>query len=453
MDKPLDKGDRAATDSPQPFNIGPEAYISRDYARAELSKLWRKVWFVVGRLEEIPRVGDYVTHELMDESVVVVRSAAEKVSAFHNVCVHRGRRLVGASCEARDAGRTKEFRCGYHGWRYSLEGENSFLPDAEDWGGALTSERTRLRTVRADTWGGWVFVSLDPEVEPLLDYLAPIPEMLDPFGLQNMRYKWRRWGIFDCNWKVALEAFMEGYHVETTHPEFNRFGSYRSQVKCYGRHSTRGYAVKGHEENTAKLRLGSGGDPRINTAEMVDYTMKFVDTNFTDTLHKAALRLPQELPEGTPAPEVLKHWIDSARRDDAARGVIWPTVDPEHVRKAGNTWQVFPNFKIGHSFSNALCYSARPYGDDPDKCIFEAFTLELYPEGGEPATEWEFVPMDDERWGGVLSQDFSNMAAVQRGMKASGFPGACPNPVQEDAITCLHRGLADYMGVGAPEPL
>jgi hypothetical protein len=240
--------------------------------------------------------------------------------------------------------------------------------------------------------------------------------------------------------------------VETTHPEFNRFGSYRSEVQRYGQHSTRGYAVKG-DSNKSKIRIGTGGDPRVNTAEMVDYTMKHVDTNFTNTLHQAALRLPQELPEGTPGPEVLKHWMDSARRDDAERGVIWPVVDREHVQKAGNTWQVFPNFKIGHALTNALCYGARPYGDDPNKCIFEAITLELYPEGGEPHAQWDYMPVDDPRWGSVFPQDFSNMAAVQAGMKCRGFPGPRPNPMQEDAITNLHNSLAQFMGLPVPRPI
>ena len=82
------------------------------------------------------------------------------------------------------------------------------------------------------------------------------------------------------------------------------------------------------------------------------YTWEQVNTNTTKTLVDAALRLVDELPEGTPADKVLKHWLDSARRDDAARGVIWPTVDPAHVGKSGTAWQIFPNFQIGHAVNN-----------------------------------------------------------------------------------------------------
>jgi phenylpropionate dioxygenase-like ring-hydroxylating dioxygenase large terminal subunit len=432
--------------------IGAEAYVSPDYARAERDRLWRKVWLQAGRVEELPETGSYITYDIMDDSVIILRTAPDRIGAYHNFCLHRGRRLVDTPPGCRNAsGKVREFRCGFHGWRYGLDGANTYVPDLEDWGGTLTCEDLSLRPVGVDTWGGWIWISLDPDIGPLLDYLSPIPEMLDPFGVQDMRYRWRRWGVFPCNWKVALEAFIEGYHVDATHPEFIRYGSYRSEVQRYGRHSTRGYAVKGGDGNRGKVRLATGGDPRVNTAEMVDFTMKHSDTNYTETLRKAALRLPDELPEGTPAPEVLSHWLASARRDDAARGVHWPEVDRDHAAKAGNTWQIFPNFKIGHAVSHALCYSARPYGADPDRCIFEAITLELYPRGGEPKAQWEFVPPGDSRWGSVLSQDFSNMEAVQLGMKSGAFPGTRPNPVQEDAIACLHDNLARYMGTGAPQ--
>jgi phenylpropionate dioxygenase-like ring-hydroxylating dioxygenase large terminal subunit len=448
----MDKKPSSDTDEGQILDV--DAYICSSFARAEGDRLWPKVWLQAGRVEELPDAGSYITYDVLDDSLLIVRDPSGRIRAYHNVCTHRGRRLFTRLGDQHDArGRARQFRCNFHGWCWNTEGENVYVHEAEDWGTDLNRQSLRLAEVKCDIWGGWIWISMDPDIEPLLDYLAPIPEMLDPFQLHRMRYKWRRWGVFDCNWKVALEAFIEGYHVNATHPEFNRFGSYRSEVKTYGRHSTRGYAVKGGDGNRGKLRLGSGGDPRINTAEMVAYTMKHVDTNFTQTHLAAALRLAQELPEGTPAPDVLRHWLDSARADDAARGVHWPVVTREQIDRAGNTWQVFPNFKIGHAVSNALCYSARPYGTDPDKCIFEAVTLELYPQGAEPGAQWEHLPVDDPKWGGVLAQDFSNLSAVQQGMKSRGFRGARPNPVQEGAITNLHRNLARYLGTQGPRPV
>jgi hypothetical protein len=304
--------------------------------------------------------------------------------------------------------------------------------------------------VKVDTWGGWVWINLDPQAGPLREYLEPAATMLDPFELQNMRPRWRRWIIFDCNWKVAMEAFAEIYHVEYTHPEFMDFGDFRGWGRAQGLHSNIGYdAPKGLEENQAKLRLGKG-DPRKSTAEMQIYTWEQVNTNTTKTLVEAAKRLVDELPEGTPAAEVSKYWLETARRDDEARGVFWPRVDPAHTAASGTSWQVFPNFQIGHAVNNMLCYSARPFGYDPNKCYFEVSVYELYPKGEEPEAPWEYTEKDDPKWGSVLPQDFSNMAAVQQGMKNGGFRGCMPNPYRERSIANLHRNLARYVGVGAP---
>jgi nitrite reductase/ring-hydroxylating ferredoxin subunit len=439
----------AADATETPVMIPVEAYISADYVKAERDRLWRKVWLQAGRVEDLPEVGNYITFDILDDSVLIVRTAPDTLKAYHNVCTHRGRRLVDTPEGARNAhGKQAKFTCGFHAWTFNLDGHCGPVLQQGDWQGALTDERTRLGQVRLETWGGWVWINLDPNCEPLRDYLEPAASMLDPFQLENMRCRWRKWIIFDCNWKVALEAFNETYHVPGTHPEFMAFGNFVGWGRAQGKHSHIGYdAPAGQEENKAKLRLGAG-DPRISTAEMQLYTWEQVNTNTTRTLVDAALRLKDELPEGTPADKVLRHWLDSAKADDAARGVIWPEVDPAHVGKSGTAWQIFPNFQIGHAVNNALCYNARPYGYDPDKCIFEAAVYELYPKGEEPHTDWEYIPKDDPRWGSVLPQDFSNMAAVQQGMKNVGFRGIIPNPKAEQAVISLHRNLARYMGTG-----
>ena len=245
-----------------------------------------------------------------------------------------------------------------------------------------------------------------------------------------------------------MEAFAETYHVFSTHPEFNDFGQFRGWAHTHGLHTNIGYeAPKGMEEDSGKLRVGTG-DARVTTAELQNFTWANANTNTTRTLVEAANRLVDELPEDTPAMEVSRHWIQSARAADASRGVVWPTVDPAHTAVAGTAWQVFPNFQIGQAVNNMLCYSAKPYGGDPDKCIFEAAVYELYPDGEAPATEWEHTKAED--WPPVLQQDFANMAAVQQGMKNVGFRGTQPNPYMERSVASLHWNLARFMGLGAP---
>jgi len=434
-----------------------DAYISEDYARAERNKLWRKVWLQAGRVEDLPDVGNYITYDILDDSVLIVRTAPNTIKAYHNVCSHRGRKLVDTPPGKRNAsGFMRNFVCGYHGWTFNAEGEAIHIPFREDWGDALTASCANLTPVKLETWAGFIFICLDPQAKPLQEYLHPAASMLEPFQLQNMRVRWRKWGIFDCNWKVAMQAFNETYHVQTTHPEFNQYGSFRGWARAQGElHSNIGYeAPKNMDENqSAKLRLGDAADPRISTAEMQVYTWEKANTNTTQTLVNAALRLQHELPEGTPPTEVLQHWLKSARADDEARGVFWPEVDPKAVGASGTAWQLFPNFQIGHAVNNMLTYQARPYGYDPDKCIFEGAVYELYPPGEEPETEWTFCPPTAEAWCYVLSQDFGNMAAVQQGMKSAGFSGPKPNPFMERSTAIMHRNLAKYMGTGDVEAL
>ena len=442
---------QSAEDLVDPVVIGREAYVSRDYLEAEREKLWRSHWLQAGRVEDIPSPGDFITYDILDDSVIITRGDDGQVRAFHNVCPHRGRKLIDTPKGQRNArGNKKSIICGFHGWVFNREGTCTFIEHKDDWQGVLTPERTSLGPVAVDTWGGFLWVNIASDAGPLRDYLEPAATMLDPFQLENMRCRWRKWVIFECNWKVAMEAFCETYHVPGTHPEFMEFGQFRGWGRNQGRHSNIGYdAPKGQEEDAAKLRLGTG-DARISTAEMQNFTWENANTNTTRTLVDVANRLKDELPEGTPPAEVSKYWLTTARRIDEERGVVWPVVDPQHTAASGTSWQVFPNFQIGHAVNNMLCYQARPYDiGDPDKCIFEAAVYELWPQGKAPETDWEYTEPAD--WPPVLQQDFNNMAAVQQGMKNVGFRGAQPNPYMERSVASLHWNLSRFMNAGAPK--
>jgi len=443
-------------DMSETVTFGVEAYLSRDYARAERDKLWAKVWQHAGRVEEIPNVGDYITYDILDDSILIVRTAADTIKAYHNVCSHRGRQLVSGAEGAHSAcGRKKQFVCGFHGWSYDLDGKCTFKLDESDWKGKLTDERTRLHEVRVDTWGGWIFINMDRGCVPLREYLEPAAGFLDPFELGKMRFKWRQWVIFDCNWKTAIEAFMEPYHVAGTHTQLLKYGQFYAYSKAFGLHGVSGFDERDPtlkmKQSSTITRAGTGADARASTYELQREIYTTVNNaSTTETLVNAAKRLVDELPEGTPPGDVIKHWLASARADDAARGVTWPTISPEQMADAGLAWSVFPNMSILQGITFALCYRARPYGDDPNKCIFESYAIERYPAGQEPKTEWQYAEPTAEKWGTVLAQDFSNMAAVQKGMKSRGFRGTLPNPHQERKVTNFHRNLGNYMGTGAP---
>jgi phenylpropionate dioxygenase-like ring-hydroxylating dioxygenase large terminal subunit len=438
----------------KPVLIPIEAYVSKDYARAEGEKLWPKVWQVACRVEEIPKVGDYVTYDILDESILVVRTAKDRIQAFFNVCQHRGRRLT------EGCGHTAQFYCRFHGWRWELNGDNAFVLDPEDWQGVLNKDNLRLKAVKVDTWGGFVWINMDSDAEPLLDYLKPAAPMLDCFELDKMRYSWRQRMVYPCNWKVGLEAFNESYHAAISHPQLTEWGTFKHWSRGEGRHGWHG--LLGPRADTAgagetgggTLRLKAGQDPRQAPAEMLQELWNTCPGVTTPSILDVAKRLVKEVPAEASPEQVLHHMMSTVQAEDAARGVPWPQIEPAHAADVGVDWHVFPNLVVLPAPTYALCYRTRPNGYDPDTCIFEAFSLERYPEGEEPKTEWVEAPdASQDRWRLILSQDFGNMVQVQKGMKSRGFIGARPNPLEETAVTHFHRTLAKYMGAGEPVPL
>ncbi|MCX7284544.1 MAG: aromatic ring-hydroxylating dioxygenase subunit alpha [Novosphingobium sp.] len=435
---------------------GTEAFLSADYAAAEKELLWPRVWQMAGRLEDMPEVGDYLTYDICDDSIVIVRTGPDTLKAFHNVCSHRGRQLVDTPETSNGVrGKARNFVCAFPGWTYDLDGKLTYALDADDWHGALDTACTSLKPVRVDTWGGFIYVDMRDEGESLEEFLGDAGRILKHFEFEKMRYKWRKWLVYPANWKTSLEAFMEPYHTTKTHHQLTAYAEFYAYSKAYGYHSVSGFDQRKSAETTSQggsvSRAGKGEDPRVSTYELARENYTTINyTASTDTLIAAASRLKDELPETATVAEVMAHWMKSAKADDAARGVTWPEIPPEVMAEAGLAWSLFPNQNILQGVTFALGYRARPYGNDPDKCIFEVYALERYPEGKEPKTEWVYAEPTQENWGLVLSQDFANMDRVHKGMKSRGFRGALPNPHQEQKIINMHRNLAEFMGRGAP---
>ena len=438
-----------------------EAFFSSEYLAAEKRLLWPKVWQVVERETDLPNPGDWLTYNVADESIIVLRKDDGSLKAFHNVCPHRGRQLISTPDgvhSVRGSAR-KKFVCGFHGWSYDQNGKNIRVLDPQDWKNKLTPEQTCLSEVKVDTWGGFIYINMDPDCVSLKEYLGRAGEILSYFQLEEMRYKWRQWAVYPCNWKTALEAFLEPYHVAATHSQLLRYGDYYALSKQYGLHGVSSYDTRDPEfrmsESAGTTRAGKGLDPRVSTYQLIRENYETVNYSAsTETLVNAASRLVDELPEGTSPQDVIAHWLASAKKDDAARGVAWPEIPPDIMKESGLAWSLFPNQNILHGVTFALCYRVRPWGDDPNQCLFESYALERYPEGQEPKTEWVHAEPTAEKWGKVLAQDFSNMEFVHKGMKSSGFRGPLPNPHQEQKVINLHRNLANFMeGRGAPRLL
>jgi phenylpropionate dioxygenase-like ring-hydroxylating dioxygenase large terminal subunit len=189
-------------------------YVDPAYYALEQEHIFKKCWLQVGRVEEIPQTGDYFVKDLTacNASVIVTRDRSGTVRAFHNVCSHRMNRVAYERC-----GKTRKFFCKFHGWAYDLDGKLSGVPDE----GAffdLDKSLYGLSPVSVDVWQGFIFVNMDPNPAlSLHDFLAPMYAGLDgyPFHKFTACYAWTT--VVKCNWKLALDAFQETYHVGFVH--------------------------------------------------------------------------------------------------------------------------------------------------------------------------------------------------------------------------------------------
>jgi phenylpropionate dioxygenase-like ring-hydroxylating dioxygenase large terminal subunit len=421
-------------------------YLSRDFAKLEEDRLWTRVWQIACREEEIPNVGDYVTYDIVDESIVVVRSAAKEIRAFYNVCQHRGRRLTNG------CGVMKEFACRYHGWRYDLQGRNTLVVDRNDWKECLRDGDSDLKQVKVDTWGGYVFINMDPNAEPLLEFLSPVPELLKSYEFEKLRYRWYRTVVYPCNWKVLQEGFDEAYHVQTTHPQILEFLNDYSVSESYGRHSAFYYPLPDGMQSRfgPSKRLGKPGhtDYRKYILVYMKEMHEQLGAMVTPRSYEAAQRLVDELPASASSGEVLSKLRQLQREAAEADGAGWPNLTPEEIEKSRVDWHVFPNHIFLHTaVDGVLAYRVRPDGHNPDSCIFDVWSLMRYGPGKEPPLKREFYKdWHDADWGRILTQDFVNLSEVQKGMKSRGFSGARPNPVQERAVSNFHRVLHEFIG-------
>ena len=213
-----------------------ERYTSEAFFEREIDTVWRKTWQWACREEHIPKKGDYYTYDVGPYSVVVVRGEEDSIKAFVNACPHRGMQFT----DAGDCGSGKQFlRCPFHGMSWNLDGSVREIPCRWDFP-HVKDEEFGLTEVPCDTWGGFVFINLDQNCEPLNDYLGVLPEHFKTWKLEDRYVELHTRKVLPGNWKMCLEAFLEAYHVLATHPEgLHASGDANCDYDVFGKHVTR----------------------------------------------------------------------------------------------------------------------------------------------------------------------------------------------------------------------
>lgn len=221
-------------------------YRDAEILARELNRIFSRTWHLVGHDSRVPRPGDYFTAEAGGEPILVARDAEGQLRALSNVCRHR------AGPVACGAGNRRSFQCGYHGWNYALDGRLQATPEfdgVEDFDRA----RVRLPSWRLETWGPFVFVNLDEGAPALSSWMREVFGRTADIPIRRMAPVERRDYRIDCNWKVYVDNYLEGYHIPIVHPQLFRELDYQA------------YRTEAFEHcslQIAPIRTGGGADRR-----------------------------------------------------------------------------------------------------------------------------------------------------------------------------------------------
>ena len=192
-------------------------YDHDELMELEKELVFRRNWLLVGHVNEIPKPGDFMTLDVADERAVVVRGRDGEVRAFHNLCRHRGSRVV-----AEPSGNCGSvITCPFHGWSYDLDGRLKGIPFPKAFG-PLDRSTLGLKTVQHELWHGFVFVRFKGEGPSVAETMAPVEAEFAPYRLEEMQPCGKRWRMeLEANWKATVDVDNEGYHVPVAHPGLN----------------------------------------------------------------------------------------------------------------------------------------------------------------------------------------------------------------------------------------
>jgi len=413
-------------------------YTDPAFHAAEVVKMWPHVWQFAAREEEMPEPGDHVVYENAGRSYLLVRQEDGSVRAFHNVCLHRGRKL------RLESGYASEFQCPFHGFSWNWDGSLKNIPCRWDFP-HLSDERMQLPEAEVGRWAGYVFVRDEPGGPSLEEYLAPLPEHFGRWKHEECYTAVWVAKVIHANWKVTMEAFMESYHALVTHPQLMPFtGDANSAYNNWGDNVNANFVPFGvmspHVDPTGK-------DQQWIVDEFLKYNGR-ASNNYDPEKDSFNVRVP----EATTARAAL----GARLRESSERtfGRDFGDVSDAEMMDA-LVYNVFPNFAPWGGFMPNIVYRWRPWPDQ-DHCLMDVRVLMRVKPGEEMPRA---VPMhllsEDEKWtaapelgvlGAVFEQDMENMAYVHDGLKASKNGLVELGNYQEIRIRQFHQTLDKYLG-------
>lgn len=414
-------------DTSGPDQVPVEHYISPEYHLKEVERLWKKTWQWACREEQIPNVGDTYVYDICTMSILLVRTAPDEIKAYHNVCLHRGRKL-------RDyEGNVEEIRCCFHGFCWNLDGSFKSMPTPWDMP-HIEREHFSLPEVKVETWGGFVFINMDKDAEPLASTIDPIPEHFARWRLEDRSIIANVSKVMLCNWKAAQEAFLESWHVGATHPQsVASFGVITGQYDVFGR-----------TNRTLSAQL-SETLPFLGRRPDAQERYDALSMQYLNNIE------PSKVPEGMTARQFAAN---------EARRLLTPVVGQEEADSYSDAelidsiwYSVFPNTVLWGGAGAKMQYRWRPYNNRHDMSIMDIVVIAPF-KGERPAPVPNRFLTAEQSWmeapelgalGRFEDQDAFNLEAVQRGMQATVKKSIYLAKYQESRIRHFHRMAAELM--------
>lgn len=191
-------------------SMPPSIYRDEGFASLEKEKIFRRDWVCPGLAAEIPTAGDYLTFTVADEPVFCVRDSNGAVRTYANVCRHRMMKLVSGK------GSSGRIVCPYHAWTYNLDGNLIGAAHMKQSTG-FDKSKICLPEIRTEIWQGWIYITLNPDAAPVKDLLAPLEKVVERYRMNTYVPVVHKEHVWQTNWKLLTENFMEGYHLPVAH--------------------------------------------------------------------------------------------------------------------------------------------------------------------------------------------------------------------------------------------
>ncbi|MFM5907042.1 MAG: aromatic ring-hydroxylating oxygenase subunit alpha [Novosphingobium sp.] len=424
-----------------PWSIPTDRYTCPQIAAQERDRIWMKCWQIAGRDDELRASGDWKRHDVLDQSFVIVRGKDGRLRGFVNACRHRGNILCDAA-----KGQTPRFTCPYHLWTYDLDG-SLFAVARPDLVGPIDKGAHGLIEVPVDTAFGFIFINPDPQAGPLSEFLGPqVAARLDAYRLGEMTPV----GLdvreeLDCNWKVVIDAFSEGYHIIGVHPELLKVIDLQAGNARHGMFGDHGCAVSPFEVKDAANASLEEQVQAIRdlpaTFPTVAEVLPLFETMIASRRDGSGALVLQD---GETVRTILQQ---ATRQTLTAKGLDVTTLADDQMSD-NQGWFLFPNFFMTIRAGEATTIMAWPHpSGDPGKCLWHVTAYMWLPEAlrkqyrAQPVTVTERGTFP---YFLALQQDYDQMPRQQAGLRNTGLTHL--SLVQEElSVARFHRAWNQWM--------